>query len=93
VEDVISIWHTPFEADSATNILFIRYHDAPPLFSSLERHFHVTQGFLPVGGTPSIMVVAPTTPRDGADSLPEPSTVREPHRTAHHLLRHSVHTK
>jgi ureidoglycolate hydrolase len=80
VEDVISIWHTPFEADSPTNILFIRYHDAPPLFSSLERHFHVTQGFLPVGGTPSIMVVAPPTPREGKNALPDPETVRQSQR-------------
>ena len=76
VQDVISIWHTPFEADSPTNVLFIRYHDAPPVFSSLERHFHVTQGFLPVGGTPSIMVVAPPTPRGGGRALPDPATVR-----------------
>ena len=76
VPGALTIYHTPFAADSPTNLLFIRYHDAPPLFSTLERHFHVTQGFLPVGGTASIMVVAAPTPREGEGRLPAPGALR-----------------
>ncbi len=32
VPGALTIYHTPFAADSPTNLLFIRYHDAPPLF-------------------------------------------------------------
>jgi hypothetical protein len=36
----------------------------------------VTQGFVPLCGTPLIMVVAPPTARTGPDAIPAPDTLR-----------------
>jgi ureidoglycolate lyase len=42
-------------------------------FSKLERHFNVTQTFLPMGGAPAVLAVAPP---GGRDVLPDPEDVR-----------------
>ncbi len=43
-------------------------------FSKLERHFNLTQTFLPLGGSPAVVAVAPPSPDRTA--IPEPATVR-----------------
>jgi ureidoglycolate lyase len=44
-------------------------------FTKLERHFNVTQTFLPMGGSPAVVAVAPADSGDGARG-PAPSDVR-----------------
>jgi len=43
-------------------------------FSKLERHFNLTQTFLPLGGSPAVVAVAPPSPDRTA--APPPSAVR-----------------
>jgi hypothetical protein len=43
VPGMFTTWPVNFRADSAGQILFIRYHDNPAAFSAMERHFHVSQ--------------------------------------------------
>jgi len=65
----------PFEADAGFQMMFSRHRFQPMRFSRMERHFAVTQGFVPLGGTPFVMVVAPPTSDDPAD-VPAPERVR-----------------
>jgi hypothetical protein len=56
--------------------MYIHYLHQPMVFSALERHFRVTQTFIPLGGAASVMLVAaPTDPNDWA-SPPEPGQLR-----------------
>ena len=69
-------WRIPFEADGPTQVLLIRYKFSAPVFSLMERHFHVTQGFIPLGGVACAMVVAPPSEPGEADAVPPPGAVR-----------------
>ena len=69
-------WGLPFEAVGATQLMFSRFYHQPMNFSVLERHFNVTQGFMPLHGTPLVMVVAPPTDRTGPNAIPAPETLR-----------------
>jgi ureidoglycolate hydrolase len=69
-------WRIGFEADGPTEVLLIRYKYQEPAFRHLERHFHVTQGFVPLGGVASIMVVAAPTDPDDMDAIPAAESVR-----------------
>jgi ureidoglycolate hydrolase len=69
-------WLMPFEAEGGTQILYSRYYHQPIRFSLLERHYNVTQGFVPLSGAPLIMVVAPPTPRSGPGAIPAPEMLR-----------------
>ena len=69
-------WRVAFEADGPTEVLLIRYKYQEPVFSKLERHFHVTQGFIPLGSNASLMVVAAPTDPDDRAAIPPPEAVR-----------------
>ncbi len=69
-------WLMPFEAEGGAQIMFSRYYHQPIRFSLLERHFNVTQGFVPLSGAPLIMVVAPPTPPAGPAAIPAPEALR-----------------
>lgn len=69
-------WRMDFGADGPIDLMFNRFAFMPMEFSEMERHFNVTQSFIPLGGSPSVMVVAPRTGRDGAEARPRPATVR-----------------
>jgi ureidoglycolate lyase len=69
-------WLYPFEAEGGTQLMFMRFYHQPMRFSVLERHLNVTQGFVPLGGTPCVMVVAPPTDNDDPRAYPEPQSVR-----------------
>jgi ureidoglycolate lyase len=43
-------------------------------FSKLERHFELTQTFLPLGGSPAVVAVAP--PSSDRAAIPDPAEVR-----------------
>ncbi len=66
-------WATPFDAGGPAKIMYSRFHHQPMRFSVLERHFTVTQGFVPLFATPLVMVVAPPT---GRDTVPAPDSLR-----------------
>ena len=69
-------WRMTYESDGPTELMFDRYFHQPPRFSKLERHFAVTQCFIPLGDVPTVMVVAaPTDPGD-AGAIPAPEALR-----------------
>ncbi len=45
-------------------------------FRLLERHFAVTQAFVPLGGAPAVVAVAPPTDPDDPAAAPKPEEVR-----------------
>ena len=69
-------WRLDYGVDGATELMFARYGFQAWQFTRLERHFNVTQCFLPLGGRASIMVVAAPTERHDPTAIPEPETVR-----------------
>jgi len=73
---VMDTWRVPFEVDGAVQMTICRFKRQPMRFSTLERHLAVTQGFLPLGGTASIMVVAPPTDIADPNAAPDPDLVR-----------------
>ena len=76
-----------FRSESGTEGWAIEFHSGTPLvmllktpyqgfgFSKLERHFHVTQSFLPLGGSPAVVAGVPPGTGDRA-TLPAPEDVR-----------------
>jgi ureidoglycolate hydrolase len=66
-------WRQEFEVEGPTELMYIHYLHRPIQFSTLERHFQVTQTFVALGGAASVMVVAPPS---GRDSVPEPGELR-----------------
>ncbi len=69
-------WDLPFATDGTAKISYSRFYRQPMKFALLERHFNVTQGFVPLDGSPFVMVVAPPTDRDGPDAIPAPEALR-----------------
>lgn len=63
------IWIQPFGAETRPRLQLVRYHARPFVVGVIERHLHVTEARLPLGGPPAIIVVAapgerPPTPED-----------------------------
>jgi ureidoglycolate hydrolase len=69
------MWDVGFEAAGATEILAVATDYAPFRFTKLERHFGVTQTFVPVSGPPSVIVVAPPTAPERT-AIPDPREAR-----------------
>lgn len=69
-------WRQQFEVQGPTELMYIHYVYQEMAFSALERHFQVTQTFIPLGGAASVMVAAPPTDPDDWASLPEPGQLR-----------------
>ena len=44
--------------------------------TGLEQHFHVTQAFIPISGSPAVVAVAAPTPQQDPNAIPEPEDVR-----------------
>lgn len=66
-------WRSMFMSDSAAEVMFYRSRFAGLRFHMLERHHHVTQTFVPLGNTRSVIAVAaPTAP----DEVPSPGDLR-----------------
>jgi ureidoglycolate hydrolase len=75
-----------FRTESGTEGWAVDFHSGRPLvmllrtpyqglrFSKLERHFGLTQTFLPLGGSPAVVAVAP--PSTDRSAIPAPAEVR-----------------
>lgn len=69
-------WKTNFEVDGPPVIMFLRSGNEGLRFTRLERHFGVTQTFIPLGQVPAVVAVgAPTDPSDPA-AIPAPEEIR-----------------
>ena len=44
--------------------------------TGMEQHFHVTQAFIPIAGSPAVVAVAAPTPEDDSHAMPKPEDVR-----------------
>ena len=74
--DGMESWALKFSSEQNVELMFNRFHYKAFEFSMLERHFHVTQAFLPLGGMPMVMIVSePTDPKDRS-SIPNPEDIR-----------------
>ena len=66
-------WRSGFASDSPAEVMFYRSRSAGLRFNVLERHHQVTQAFVPLGDTPSVIAVAAPT---ALDAVPEPEDLR-----------------
>src|SRR2546422_11626883 len=77
-----------FRTESGTQGWAIDFRSGKPLimllktpyrglsFTKLERHFNLTQTFLPVGGSPAVVAAAPPPPTADRKALPAPDRMR-----------------
>ena len=65
-----------FEADGRTKVSVIWDPFQGLKFTELERHFNVTQGFVPLAGSPAVVAVAPPTATSDREAVPAPEQVR-----------------
>jgi ureidoglycolate hydrolase len=72
----LAAWRIPYESDGPTELMFNRYFFQPIRFSKLERHFAVTQCFVPLGEIATVMVVAAPTEPNNSAPIPEPEELR-----------------
>jgi len=71
--NAVRLWDIDgFVSDADTTLTVARLTPRPPEIRFLERHFKHTQAFIPLGGKPYIVVMAPPTP----DGLPDPKAVK-----------------
>ena len=66
----------PFECDGRTTVHAIWQPCTGRSFSRLERHFGITQTFMQVAGSASVVCVAPPTDIDDRSAVPRPADVR-----------------
>ena len=69
-------WQMQFSIDGTTALMINRFYYQPLEFSMMERHFHVTQSFLPFGKIPMVMVVSGPTDFDDRSSIPKTADIR-----------------
>jgi ureidoglycolate lyase len=69
-------WRLDFELDGPTELMVARYLHQPFELTAIERHFAVTQSFIPLGDQPSVMVVAAPTDPDDRSAVPTPDALR-----------------
>ena len=65
-----------FRIDGRTTVDVIWQPTEGRRFRLLERHFAVTQAFIPLEGAPAVVAVAAPTDLDDAEAVPKPEEVR-----------------
>jgi len=66
-------WKAGFESTASPAIMLLSSRYVGMQFNLLERHFNVTQTFIPLGNVPSIVAVAAPTAKD---EIPPPESLR-----------------
>jgi ureidoglycolate lyase len=74
--DGLRAWRLDCDITGTTELLFVQYDYRPMVFSKIERHFTITQCFIPLDGAAMVMVVAPLTDPSDRSALPPPASVR-----------------
>lgn len=67
------LWALDFQSDGRLQVGYIRVPYQPLTCTTMEQHYNVTQGFIPMGSPPAVVAVAPPTERG---ALPRPDEVR-----------------
>jgi len=68
-------WSADFSVDGETELMFARADPIPMQFTKMERHFSVTQTFIPLANATVAMVFAAPTGDDN-DAAPDPASFR-----------------
>ncbi len=66
------LWDLNCEIDGTLQLGFVRVPYQPLRFKLMEQHYGVMQTFIPLGGPPAVVGLAPPTPRG---TLPKPEDV------------------
>ena len=69
-------WRVPFELEGRLRVSVSVAPFQGLRCTRLERHFHVTQTFVPLDGPPAVVAVAPPTDAGDPEAVPPPETVR-----------------
>ncbi len=69
-------WRVDFQADGRPRVSVSVAPFQGRRFTRLERHFHVTQTFVPLDGARAVVAVAPPTDPADREAIPAPETVR-----------------
>jgi ureidoglycolate hydrolase len=73
--DVQDYWRLPFDLDGKPELEIVRYWAQPWELNRVERHLHVTESRVALGGRRVVLVVAPRTPGEIAAG-PAPESLR-----------------
>ena len=69
-------WLVDYQAAGRTRVTVSRVPFQGFTFRKLERHFGVTQAFIPLDGAPAVVGVAPPTDPNDREAIPAPEQVR-----------------
>jgi ureidoglycolate hydrolase len=69
-------WKAQFDVDGPPQVMLLSTKFSGMSFSRMERHFAVTQAFIPLGKVPCLVAVAAPTNSNDITSVPAPSAVR-----------------
>ncbi len=72
----LEAWQMDFAVDGEIELMVVRYIHQDIRWTTMERHFNITQSFMALGGAASVMVVADPTDANDRSVLPRPETVR-----------------
>jgi ureidoglycolate hydrolase len=72
----LEAWQMDFAVDGEIELMYVRYIHQEMRWTTMERHFNITQSFMALGGAASVMVVADPTDANDRSVLPRPETVR-----------------
>ncbi len=72
----LDAWQMDFAVDGEIELMVVRYIHQEMRWTTMERHFDITQSFVALGGVASVMVVADPTDANDRSILPRPETVR-----------------
>ncbi len=72
----LDAWRMDFAVDGEIELMYVRYIHQDMRWTTMERHFNVTQSFMALGGAASVMVVADPTDESDRSALPRPETMR-----------------
>lgn len=68
-------WSIDF-VSGTPRVMLLRTPYQGAAFRTMERHFNLTQTFIPLGGSPAVVAVAPPTDPGDRAVLPQPNQVR-----------------
>ena len=69
-------WTADFRSEGRTLVSASLVPYQALTFAKLERHFNLTQAFIPLDGAPAIVAVAPPTDPNDREAIPAPEQVR-----------------
>lgn len=72
----LKAWQMDFAVDGEIELMYVRYIRQEMRWTTMERHFNITQSFMALGGAASVMVVAGPTSASEQSVMPRPETVR-----------------